>query len=987
MQHRGRPEMGALLHEIDISTNNKDKRNGLNSLQVLKGYTFELGKIWIDFSNKRRKRVTQKRIAHIEIIKPGSNPDVDSDFNTEVREYALDHVKEIHGEDNIANITTFSTLAAKGAFKAMCTIYQIPFAQAAKIAATIPPPIEGVECTIADIFDPFSDRFGEGAEFRSSTSGSEWAKIIEGAKNIEGRNKNTGVHPCGIIMSSKPLSSVIPLQVRQDDGRVVTQWTYTECEDLGLIKMDFLGLDTVDLIQHSVGYIQRSGKKVPNMVELIHGAMDDKKTFEMLQRGETIGVFQLSSPGVQDLLKRMIADKFEDIVATTALYRPGPMGQLSHIRYADRKTGREETDYIHEDFKGSALEEILGDTYGAVVYQEQIIKIASDIAGMTLQEGDDLRKAMGKKNIPKMTQMKPKFFVGAEANGFSEEAIKRLWDTIAEFAKYGFNKSHSVAYAMNAYQAAYLKANYPVEFMAALISQNVGVKEKILAYLQEARRMGLKVGTVDINISDIKVAPDFKGESNFDIVYGISGINGVSTDVAKIIVDEREKSGQYKSVQDLINRCLPLGISNKKVYENLALGGAFDAMGVTRRAVVENLVSMINEAKTKKARGSSLFDMFGGVEEISGTVELIDAPEYPFVEKLKKEADVIGLYLTDHPLSKVGPGLSKMRSTTIAKLFKSQHTSTVTIAGSITEITKKIRKQGGKSIAVTIDDGTGYVMAHLGREIVKGIDKLSSQDKLRKLYVDGDNLVSDDIRSIVADKAFTAIDDIEKNSVYIMTLTFRPGRGDSPYNAKVNSIKPLKLADNGSLPIRIRFQANDENEEQVKRLYSILPKNLAAKIPGDYPIHIAYYKDLGKAAASVENESIFLDAIHQMDLDVENKVDLKAVALSEVVDESTVTLTGDRAVRKSKKKVVKKVDNLRAWPPPAINDPVVAKTLRTTQAQIDKTVEQIESIVYKDTGLTAAKTQKLEQAIEKFVGVESYDFGIFNPGVLEEETI
>lgn len=926
-----------------------------------------------------------KRIASIEIVKPGSNPDVDSDFNTEIRDVALDHVKDVYGEDTIANITTFTTLAAKGAFKAMCNIYQIPFAQAGKIASLIPPPIEGVECTIADIFDPFSDRFSEGAEFRSATSGSEWTQIVEAAKNIEGRNKNTGVHPCGVIMSSKPLGGVIPLQTRQDDGRVVTQWTYKECEDLGLIKMDFLGLDTVDLIQYSVGYIQRSGRPVPNMVELIHGNMDDKKTFEMLQRGDTIGVFQLASDGVRDLLKRMLPTRFEDIVATTALFRPGPMGQLSHIRYADRKNGREEMDYIHAEFKGSALEEILKDTYGVVVFQEQIIKIASDIGGMTLQEGDDLRSAMGKKNIPKMTAMKPKFFAGAEANGFSEEATRRLWDTIAEFAKYGFNKAHSVAYAMNAYQAAYLKANYPVEFMAALISQNVGTKEKILAFLQEARRMGLKVGTVDINISDIKVAPDFKGDSAFDIVYGLSGVNAVSMDMAGIIINEREKNGRYKSVQDLVNRCLPLGVSNKKIYENLALGGAFDNLGVTRRAVVENLPAMLNEAKTKSARGATLFDMFAPAEESGESVDL-SIGEYPFVEKLKKEADVIGLYLTDHPLSKVGPGLSKMRNSTIAKLYKSNQASTVTIAGSITDITKKIRKQGGKSIAVTIDDGTGYVTAHLSRDIVKSIDKLSSQDKLRKLYEAGDTNISKEVRDIVADQKFEAMEDIEKNSVYIMNLTFRPERGDSPVGARINSIKPLKLADNGSLPIRIRFEMDDSNEAEMKKLYKLLPQNLAKKIPGDYPIHVAIYRDLDEAVPSKPNESVFLDAIAEMDADLKNGVDLKAQALADTKDETSVTLSGERATRAKKKKPAAKTESLRQWPPKAVHAPLVNKANKKIERN-ELIASKIEMIDYRDTGLTASKTQKLELAIEKFVGVENFDFGIFNADILDEDTL
>jgi DNA polymerase-3 subunit alpha len=440
-----------------------------------------------------------KKITSLKVVRAGSSPDVDSDINTERRPETIQHVTEIYGNGNVASIGTFSTLAAKGAFKTMCTIYEIPYAQANKITELIPAGGEGGDITLSDMYDPTKDAYEAAADFRSATSGGEWEQIIEGAMGLEGKNKTTGVHPCGIVISSKPLLNTIPLQVRQDDGLVVTQWSYPELESLGLIKMDFLGLDTVDLIQHTVENIMKNGKTPPNMLEIIHGPMDDKKTFEILARGETIGLFQLASPGVQDLLKRIKPTSIDDIIATTALYRPGPMGVQSHIRYADRKNGKEEIDFIHSDFKGTAIEEILGNTYGLVVFQEQIIRIANQIAGMTLQEGDDLRSAMGKKKMAKMLSMKPKFIEGGKEKGYSAEAMEVLWSTCEEFAKYGFNLAHSVAYGINAYQTAFLKTHYPVEFMAALISQNVGNREKVLIFLQEARRMGLKVGSIDVN--------------------------------------------------------------------------------------------------------------------------------------------------------------------------------------------------------------------------------------------------------------------------------------------------------------------------------------------------------------------------------------------------------------------------------------------------------------------------------------------------------
>lgn len=917
-----------------------------------------------------------KTIKNIRIVKAGSNPDVDSDFHTQHREDVLDYVTNTYGKANVANITTFGTLAAKGAVKAMCNIYSIPFAQAGKLAGLIPGPVEGKECTVNDIYDPTSDRYNEAEEFRSFASGSDWEKIITGARNIEGKNKNTGVHACGIVISAEPLEDVIPLYVRQVDGRVITQWTYQELESLGLIKMDFLGLDTVDLIQNSVKYIQKSGKPVPNMTEITHGEMDDPAVYKLFQDAKTIGIFQFGSEMVRNLLKQVKPTRFEDLAATTAIARPGPMGMQSHIKYADRKNGREEIDFVHPDFKGSSLEEILKNTYGIITYQEQIIKIASEIGGMTLQEGDDLRSAMGKKKMAVMLSMKPKFFSGTMAKGFSEEAAETLWNTIEEFAKYGFNRSHSVAYAMNSYQSAFLKTHYPVEFMAALISQNVSNKEKTLEYLREAKSMGLKVGTVDINLSDIKVAPDYSRSSGNDILFGISGVKSVSQEIATIIVEERTKNGPYTSVQDVINRCVPLGASNKAVYENLAKAGAFDLMGVSRKVVVENVTNLMGDAKNKTSLGESLFDFFE-MEDDPSEVDLT-GEEYPFVKKLQEEANMVGLYLTANPLDNLGPGSSKMRSNNISKLLKSQKTTTVTILGSIIGATVKQRRQG-KSIIVDIDDGSEYMTALLSKEIVKGIDKRNAQENIKKLYQNGENFVSKDNRSLAVDPDYTSTEDLEVNNVYMMNITFRPGRGDNPYNARISWIKPLKLSHDGSLPVRIRFKANKENIEQMKRLYKILPANLAQKMPGDYPIHVSLHSALKKVS---NLDSMFTAAIQEMDDDDRNGIDLRAAAASEKVDETSEKLmAGGFAGNNKKKGKAKATGPLRTWPPETY-DKKEAVALAETPEDI---ADAVEALNYVDTGLTCAKNQKVELAIEKFLGIENYDFGVFDPAVLSDK--
>ena len=955
-----------------------------------------------------------KKIKSLSVIRPGSNPDVDSDFHTKVRTKTIEHVRELYGFDNVASIGTFATLAAKGSFKTMCTIYEVPFAQATKMAELIPPDIEGVSCTVADIFNPRSDRYNDAVDFRNATAGSEWTKIIEGAKAIEGRNKTTGVHPCGIVISSKPLLNTVPLQVRQDDGLVVTQWPYPELESLGLIKMDFLGLDTVDLIQYTVENITKAGKPDLNMIDLVNGPMNDKKTFDMLARGKSIGIFQLASDGVQTLLKSIKPTGVEDIIATTALYRPGPMGMQSHIKYADRKNGREAMDYVHEEFKNSPLVEILGRTYGLVVYQEQVMQLAAQITGFTLQEADDLRSAMGKKKMDKMLKAKPLFMAGGKVNGYSEEALQLLWDTISEFAKYGFNRAHSVGYGIIAYQAAYLKANYPVEFMAALISQGIGDKEKISTYLREARAMGLKVGSINVNVSEVAVAPTNSNQSDYDIVFGFSGVNGVSKEVAQIIVNERN-NGDFKSAQDFVTRCYNAGITNRQVCENIAKAGGFDSFNVTRRGVVENVAGLLTNAKTRGSKGLDLFDMFGGGESIAAaSIDLSSIPEYPHIDKLKMESDVIGLYLTSHPLANVGPGLSKARTSTISSLMKSQQQVTVKLTGALTEIVKKIMRKGGKSIQVTLDDGSGYIQAHLSREIVKGIDKSGAQERLRKLYESGNNELPEDLADMATSSEFIAIDELEKNSVYSMSLTFQPARGDSPYRARITSIEKLMLSDDGSLPIRMRFLYDSSNEEMANKLVNSLPKAIAKRNPGTYSIvtaleprenglddenapYFAAIDEIERDAKIAQTKAITqshspredrITSIEKLMLSDDGSLHIDPVTINEIklnaaiafaaaraIEASSSSLWGEIKAAPSKSKVN---EHARVWPPT-----FEVKTSKKSKKGV-LSEPRIRRLTYVDTGLKASKTKAAELDIEKYLGIESYDFGVFDASVLED---
>lgn len=901
-----------------------------------------------------------KRIAKMEVIEAGSKPDIDTDFRVDTREHAIRYVSDLYGRDNVSSIITFQKLAAKGAFKKMCTIYQIPFAKANKVSATIPGPIEGLECTLEELLTPGSDRYNEGADFRAATAGEEWQDVLAGALRISSRVNGIGVHACGVLMSSKPLHENIPMLVRQKDGEVVSQWEYAHCEAAGLIKYDFLGLNNIDIISNAVQFIKKNGKTPPNMVDLIHGPMDNKKTFELFQRGETIGVFQFGSDMMIDYCRFLKPDRFDQLADATALGRPGPMGMQSHVKYAKRKLGEEKITPIHADFIGSPLDAILAPTQNLVVYQEQILKIANEISGMTLKEGDALRSAMGKKKVKVMAAMRPKFMAGGAANGHSQEAMTILWDTIAEFAKYGFNKAHSVAYAMTSYQCAYLKANYPVEYMASLIGMNSEKKDKLRAALQDTARMGLKVGNTDINRSDVMVAPDYSGETGLDIVYGLAGISGMSVESASIIVKEREENGKYTSVQDVFNRCSPLGLNNRKVYESLALSGAFDEFGHTRRGIVEGIAAMMKESKTKAEKGTNLFDMFGGDSSATSEIELSDK-EYAFVDKIRFEADTIGLYLSESPTSRMGAGLAQGGIQTIGQLKSVKSTTKATIVGALNEVTVITKR--GKSIAVTIDDGKDNIEARLSREAVKGVSRTEAQNRIIDLYAAGESEVPKDLADLAFDESIKLLDPLVKNAVYVIDVIYRPNFSNpAEYNARVESIRPLSLADNGNLPIRIRKQVKNERElEAVRPALTKFAENLSKTFPGDYPIYAAGFIP-ANVETPLETASYYADLISTMEA---GEGLLQSFSTVKKKSTSLAGFEGDEEVESSGKS--KKNSVYREVPP-----------FVSSQSRPATEEEIAERVVYFDTGFTAAKTSALEEFVSNKVGGERVDFGVFN---------
>lgn len=1329
-----------------------------------------------------------KRVVGMEIISPGSPPDIDSDFSTVSKDRAYDYVSDLYGHDNVSHIVTFNTLGAKSAFKRMCTIYSVPFSQANRIAGMMPEGVEGHKITFDDIYDEKSDYYEDAADFRAATSGSEWLPIITGARSIANKVQGTGVHACGVIISNKPLTDTIPLMVDSKDGKVTTQWSYQECEALGLIKMDFLGLDTVDLIQHTVEFIQRSGKEPPNMTEIIHGKMDDEGTYRLFQRGETIGVFQFGSEMVRGLLKHMKPTEFNDLAACTAVARPGPMGMNSHTMYADRKNNLAPVEPIHPDFVGSPLEEILGGTYGLCVpagtliedsttgrrvpiesfteghrtpswdpdtgsvvhspvfkvihtgmqdvvkvctwdgwettvgvdhemltpsgfvkageltthdsvgvisqgrlrwdrvtaleaagvvdcydldvddthtylvdgfvthncvYQEQIMQLAQRIAGMSLQEGDKLRKAMGKKKADVMAKMKPRFIQGGVGNGYSEEAMNKLWDILEPFAKYAFNKclhgdtevltsqntkttvkdlyhrfkngeknikilsmfedgglhfhniseivqtgekplwtvetesgktikitenhrmlttdgyrtiksggiqvgseliddkywnnrfrtvqrrptprrgwshksisyhevknisfssdvdktlaenyliargaifetnkiisspkeeilgaadffvngtyfemdskglgrqhlidskygtvpfiyltpenyrdeidaalmshhissgdkvvsitppeiledgsvlremtyditmsddgpanfianglvshnSHSVAYAMNAYQAAYLKTHYPVEFMSALVAQTISDRDKTLNNLREARRMGLTMGTVDINLSEVRMAPDYSGESPFEILYGISGVKSVSEDTARLIVAERERGGRFTSVYDAVTRCVAAGVNNKTVLVNLTLAGAFDGLEPNRRRVVEAIPALLSVGRDESSKGMSLLaalDVPG--EDI---FMMPDVEDYSYTDRLGMEADMVGLYLSSHPMdhADLSPfGATPLKA--VASAASGFGSGTARVVAAVSGI--EMRTTGrGKMCTLHLDDGDGFLSVRLSPKVISGVEKFEAMEDIKTRFCKGEMEVP---KSTVAKalKDVPVVETIRQNMVYVMDVTYRRMFGGGQGSVRVDSIRPVTFTHDGGLPVRVRINVDRLGVDRARKAYVAIPRMLAEKTPGSTPIMIAHYRLGDGTVTSDEDRCRYALEVMRREKAAAGSSDdtRKGKKKSGSHDTGgsggkTLSLLGDDNDHDESETRPHVKDTVgRQWP-----TEVPAEFIKDSEAGVDDMRSFADALEYRDTGLTAAPSTDTSRILEKYLGHENYDFGMYVPVV------
>lgn len=640
-----------------------------------------------------------------------SMPDIDIDFDDDGRELVLRYVTDKYGSDRVAHIITFGSMAAKSSIKDVARVLKLPLSESERLAKMIP---DGPKVTLKKAFDEVKEL----ADARKSDDPLV-ADTLRYAVTLEGSVRNTGVHACGIIIGKDDLTNYVPISTTKDDldhDVLVTQYEGSQVESIGLLKMDFLGLKTLSIIKECLANIKHS-KGIEVNIDKI--PLDDAATYQLYSNGDTTGTFQFESDGMKKYLRELKPNKFEDLIAMNALYRPGPMEYIPD--FIARKHGREAIVY---DFP--IMENRLKDTYGITVYQEQVMLLSRDMADFTRGESDKLRKAMGKKQLDVMNQLKEKFVAGCTKKDYAEETVKKVWADWEKFAEYAFNKSHSTCYSWVAYQTGYLKANYPGEYMAAVLSRNISDIKKITIFMDECKRMGIKVLGPDVNESEHK----FTVNKNGDIRFGLGAIKGVGEAAVQSLIEERERNGAYASIFDLVER-INLTACNRKNLEAMTIAGGLDSFGLKRSqfffnddkgiSFVENIIRYGQKFQVDK--NSTANTLFGG--SVAVEVSKPEPPrceEWSRLEQLNKEKELIGIYLSAHPLDPFKLEFDKLVNATFAELnsdIQKFRDKEVTFAGMVTSTREALTKNGKPFGVITLEDySDGYKMMLFGKDFV-----------------------------------------------------------------------------------------------------------------------------------------------------------------------------------------------------------------------------------------------------------------------------
>ncbi|MFH1561980.1 MAG: DNA polymerase III subunit alpha [Nitrospirota bacterium] len=615
-----------------------------------------------------------------------SMPDIDLDFCYERREEIIKYVANKYGQERVSQIITFGTMMAKAAIRDVGRVLNIPYAEVDRMAKLIP---NELNITLTATLERVP-------EFKKLAESPEGMQLINIALRLEGITRHASTHAAGIVISREPLINIVPLYKDPKTEGITTQYDMSSIEKIGLLKMDFLGLKTLTLIEDVIENIERT-KNIKLKIEDI--PLNDKKSYRLLSKGETIGTFQLESTGMRDLARRLKPDVFEDLIALIALYRPGPLGSGMTDEFVKNKHGGK-IKHLH-----SSLKPILEETYGIIVYQEQVMQIAVTLAGFTLGQADELRRAMSKKIPEKMEKMRELFIVGAHKNGVDKELANNIFELMVKFAEYGFNKSHSAAYALISYRTVYLKAHFPIEFMAGLLTNELGNIDKISFYIAECRKMGISIKPPDVNESyaDFTVV----GET---IRFGLNGIKNVGSLAIASIIDTRQSKGKFTSLYDFCER-VDLRLVNKRVIESMIKCGAFDSVGVKRSQlfqILDNAIEVGSNAQKDEASGQG--GLFDDLEEFKQTYqELPDIPEWTEGQLLKFEKELLGIYITSHPLAKYEDEIKKYATCSTASLKEFKDKSQVTIGGLVGSV-KQITTKNEKQMAfISLEDTVGSV--------------------------------------------------------------------------------------------------------------------------------------------------------------------------------------------------------------------------------------------------------------------------------------
>lgn len=752
-----------------------------------------------------------------------SMPDIDMDFDSRYRDQMIRYASDKYGRDHVAQIITFGTIKARNAVRDAARVLGYPYGVGDRIAKAMPPLVMGRDTPLKYCFeqsDKYADGYKAAADLRAMyDTDTDVKKVVDVAKGLEGLKRSDGIHAAAVVITKDPVTAYLPIQRKPESGQdpdeapVVTQYEMHGVEELGLLKMDFLGLRNLDVITDAQKMIRRT--RDPDF-DIDSVPLDDPVVFDLLGRGDTIGVFQLESPPMRELLRRMRPTTFDDVSAVLALYRPGPMSVNMHFDFADRKNGRQNVDYFHPD-----AEEVLGDTFGLMIYQESVMRVAQKFAGYSLAEADNLRKAMGKKSRDVMAKARQTFEDGVVSTGYEPALGKDLFDIIEKFADYAFNKSHTFGYGLVTYQTAYLKAHYPVEYFACLLTSVKANLDKAAVYLADCRGAGIKVLTPDVNrsMTDFDAIPADRlpddvtvpAGSPGAITFGLSAVRNVGEGLVEQLLVERAENGEYESFHDFAERA-PEGVLNKRTIESLIKGGAFDRLGHPRKGLLQSFELIIDttlDRRRERDRGvMSLFEMFDEPAADAGAAPAgfservaIPGDEFDKGDKLRFEKEMLGLYVSDHPLFGVEAALRRKAEHTIGELADLSDRANVVVGGVITNLARKFTKKGEQMAVFVLEDLEAAIEATVFP---------------RTLREQGNKLADD---TIVAVRGL--LDKRDESRVALI----------------VNDIEVLSgLSDGPAPPVRLILPSHKVSEILIQRLKRILREH-----PGDSVVTV----DLG----------------------------------------------------------------------------------------------------------------------------------------------